>query len=144
VLSALCVYLLIAFMKFQSKITQSMQQMIRLIHTNLFSRRDLHGLFEKTKPDKVLNTRFNRCAHVIAARCSSGIVSSCSLLSIFFLPLPRPAGVTWERCLLLGAKTPWKRVRLTRGFGTSEASRAKKSKGSNMTWVVPSLYGVFN
>lgn len=52
VLSALCLYLLIAFMKFQSKITQSMQQIIRLIHSNLFSRRDLYGLFEKTKPDK--------------------------------------------------------------------------------------------
>jgi transposase len=51
VLAALCVYLLIAFMKFQSKITQSMQQIIRLIHTNLFSKRDLIGLFEKTKPD---------------------------------------------------------------------------------------------
>jgi hypothetical protein len=52
VLAALCVYLLIAFMKFQSKITLSMQQIIRLIHTNLFSKRDLIGLFEKVKPDK--------------------------------------------------------------------------------------------
>ena len=51
VLAALCVYLLIAFMKFQSNITQSMQQIIRLIHTNLFSKRNLKGLFEKTKPD---------------------------------------------------------------------------------------------
>lgn len=55
ILSALCIYLLIAFMKFQSKITQSMQQIIRLIHTNLFSRRDLISLFEKTKPDKHLS-----------------------------------------------------------------------------------------
>ena len=52
VLAALCVYLLIAFMKFQSKITQSMQQIIRLIHTNLFSKRDLISLFGKIKPDK--------------------------------------------------------------------------------------------
>ena len=58
VLSALCVYLLIAFMKFQSKITQSMQQIIRLIHTNLFSRRDLYGLFKKTKPDKTLSPQY--------------------------------------------------------------------------------------
>lgn len=50
VLAALCIYLLIAFMKFQSKITQSMQQIIRLLHTNLFSKRNLMGLFEKTKP----------------------------------------------------------------------------------------------
>lgn len=55
VLAALCVYLLIAFMKFQSKITQSMQQVIRLLHTNLFSKRDLSGLFEKTKPDKFIS-----------------------------------------------------------------------------------------
>lgn len=51
VLAALCIYLLIAFMKFQSKITQSMQQIIRLLHTNLFSKRNLIGLFEKTKPN---------------------------------------------------------------------------------------------
>lgn len=58
VLAALCVYLLIAFMKFQSKITQSMQQIIRLIHTNLFSKRDLFGLFDKMKPDKTLSPQF--------------------------------------------------------------------------------------
>lgn len=55
VLSALCIYLLIAFMKYQSKITQSMQQIIRLLHTNLFSKRDLNSLFEKRKPDKYLS-----------------------------------------------------------------------------------------
>ncbi len=51
ILAALCIYLLVAFMKFQSKITQSMQQIIRLLHTNLFSKRNLMGLFEKTKPN---------------------------------------------------------------------------------------------
>ena len=51
VLAALCIYLLVAFMKYQSKITQSMQQIIRLLHTNLFSKRNLIGLFEKTKPN---------------------------------------------------------------------------------------------
>jgi len=55
VLASLCIYLLIAFMKFQSKTTHSMQQIIRLIHTNLFSRRDLQSLFEKIKPDKNLS-----------------------------------------------------------------------------------------
>lgn len=35
VLSALCIYLLVAFMKFQSKITQSMQQIVRLLHTGV-------------------------------------------------------------------------------------------------------------
>ena len=32
-----------------------------------------------------------------------------------------------------------RRVRFTRGFGTSVASLATKSSGSKMTWVVPSL-----
>lgn len=59
VLAALCIYLLIAFMKFQSKITQSMQQVIRLIHTNLFSKRDLNSLFEKIKPDKYLSPQLS-------------------------------------------------------------------------------------
>nr|WP_083218500.1 IS4 family transposase [Candidatus Thiodiazotropha endoloripes] len=52
ILAALCVYLLIAFMKFQSKLSPSMQQIARLLHTNLFSKRDLIGLFQKLKPDK--------------------------------------------------------------------------------------------
>jgi len=39
--------------------------------------------------------------------------------------------------LLLGANTPWKRVRLTLGLGTSETNLAIKSNGSNITWVVP-------
>ena len=52
VLAALCVYLLVAFMKFQSRITMSMQRIIRLLQTNLFSRRELYSLFEKKKPEK--------------------------------------------------------------------------------------------
>jgi len=45
------------------------------------------------------------------------------------LPLPRFAGVTNARCRLLGANTPWKRVRLTLGFGTRAASLAMKAAG---------------
>ena len=43
------------------------------------------------------------------------------------------AAATLERYLLLGANTPWKRVRLTLGLGTSETNRAIKSNGSNIT-----------
>ena len=50
VLTALCVYLLIAFMKFQSKMTHSMQRIIQLLQINLFSKRELYGLFEKVNP----------------------------------------------------------------------------------------------
>lgn len=65
----------------------------------------------------ILKTRLSRCAHVIDARRCAGVAGSSATLTL--LPLPRFAGVTNARCRLLGANTPWKRVRLTLGFGTS-------------------------
>lgn len=53
VMVALCVYLTLAYLKFQSGITQSLQQMSRIIHTNLFARRDLMQLF-KPPPDQLI------------------------------------------------------------------------------------------
>ncbi len=41
---ALCVYLMLAYLKYRSKIRPSMQQMIRLLQLNLFARRDLLAL----------------------------------------------------------------------------------------------------
>ena len=41
---ALCVYLLIAFIKFHAKLKQSMQQILRLSQLNLFEKRDLIAL----------------------------------------------------------------------------------------------------
>ena len=41
---ALCVYLLLAFIKFQSEIRKSAQQILRLLHLNLFEKRDLMAL----------------------------------------------------------------------------------------------------
>ena len=38
---AMCVYLLLAFLKFQSKLKKSMQQILRLLQLNLFEKRDL-------------------------------------------------------------------------------------------------------
>lgn len=52
---ALCIYLVLASLKFQGRITQSLQQMSRLIHINLFARRDLMALF-KPPPDLVFTT----------------------------------------------------------------------------------------
>ena len=46
ILSALCVYLLLAFLKFQSKIRKSLQQIIRLLQLNLFARRSLLALLQ--------------------------------------------------------------------------------------------------
>ena len=87
----------------------------------------------------ILKTRFSLCAQVMAARRSTG-VWSCGSSDVWALfPFPRLAGVTTARCLLLGAKTPWKRVRLTRGLGTRAASRAMKSSGSKITPVVETL-----
>lgn len=41
---ALCVYLILAFIKFQSKLSKSMQQILRLLQINLFEKRDLMAL----------------------------------------------------------------------------------------------------
>jgi putative transposase len=56
---ALCVYLLIAFIKFQSKIQISMQQILRLLQLNLFEKRDLMALLRGDPP---IN-RFNYYYH---------------------------------------------------------------------------------
>lgn len=47
---ALCVYLLIAFIKFQSKIQISMQQILRLLQLNLFEKRGLMALLRGDPP----------------------------------------------------------------------------------------------
>lgn len=47
---ALCVYLLIAFIKFQAKLKQSMQQILRLSQLNLFEKRDLIALLSGDPP----------------------------------------------------------------------------------------------
>ncbi|MFT6331124.1 MAG: putative transposase [Bermanella sp.] len=41
---AMCVYLILAFLKLQSSLVKSMQQMLRLLQTNLFEKRDLMAL----------------------------------------------------------------------------------------------------
>lgn len=48
---ALCVYLLLAFLKFQSKIQKSTQQLLRLLQLNLFEKRDLIALLRGDPPD---------------------------------------------------------------------------------------------
>ena len=50
IMIALCTYLILAFIKFQSKLSQSLQQMVRLIQTNIFAKRSLIELF-KPPPD---------------------------------------------------------------------------------------------
>jgi len=49
---AMCVYLMLAYIKFLSKSALSMQQMIRLLHLNLFDRRSLQELLDPGPPDE--------------------------------------------------------------------------------------------
>jgi MFS family permease len=53
-------------------------------------------------------------------------------------------GTTSARSLALGASTPWKRIRCSRGLGTSAASRCMNSSGDITRWVVPSRQAVLS
>jgi putative transposase len=48
---AMCAYLLLAWIKFSSRIDRSLQQMIRLLQLNLFDRRDLLSLLKGSPPE---------------------------------------------------------------------------------------------
>lgn len=47
---ALCTYLLLAYLKFQSKLNLSLQQVLRILHLNLFEKRDLMALLRGDPP----------------------------------------------------------------------------------------------
>jgi len=47
---ALCVYLLLAYLRFQSKLQKSTQQILRLLQLNLFEKRDLMALLKGDPP----------------------------------------------------------------------------------------------
>jgi len=51
---ALCAYLVLSFLKFQSKIGASLQRMLRILQLNLFERRDLTELFSPPTPENSL------------------------------------------------------------------------------------------
>ena len=51
IMAALCVYLLLAYLKFQSMIDKSLQQIIRLLQLNLFTRRSLKELLQPPDQD---------------------------------------------------------------------------------------------
>jgi len=57
VMVVLCVYLILPYFKFQARVEQSLQQITRLIHVNLFARRDLINLF---RPPPIINEMPNR------------------------------------------------------------------------------------
>jgi len=49
---ALCVYLLLSLIKFQSKISRSLYQMLRVLQLNVFEKRDLIALLKDEPPDR--------------------------------------------------------------------------------------------
>jgi len=51
---ALCMYLLLAFLKFQSKLKKSMQQILRLLQLNLFEKRDMMALLRGDPPPDIM------------------------------------------------------------------------------------------
>ena len=55
---AVCIYLLLAFIKFQSKINKTMQQILRLLQLNLFEKRDPMALLRGDPP---INKHANHC-----------------------------------------------------------------------------------
>ena len=50
---AICMYLMIAYLKFCGQLDLSIQPIIRLFSTHLFERRDLWGLLKKDPPDPI-------------------------------------------------------------------------------------------
>ena len=59
IMVAMCVYLILAFIKFQSKLQQSLQQMVRLIQTNLFAKRSLIELFRPPPNSNLSNPQMS-------------------------------------------------------------------------------------
>ena len=50
----MCVYLLLAYLKFASKLGHSFQQILRLLQLNLFERRDLLNLLPGDPPEPLV------------------------------------------------------------------------------------------
>ena len=53
---AVCIHLLLAYLKFVSKIGRSLQQILRLLQLNLFERRDLQALLRGDPPEPKVST----------------------------------------------------------------------------------------
>ena len=51
----MCVYLLLSFIKFSNKVHASLQQILRLLSLNLFTKRDLITLIKNEPPPENFN-----------------------------------------------------------------------------------------
>jgi len=56
---ALCVFLLLAYLKFKAKLGGSMQQILRLLQLNLFARRDLIELFKPPSTLRIVSPQIS-------------------------------------------------------------------------------------
>lgn len=54
---ALCAYLVLSFLKFQSKIGASLQRMLQILQLNLFERRDLTSMFRPAGKQKAIQVQ---------------------------------------------------------------------------------------
>ncbi len=52
---ALCVYLLVAYLNFKAKLSSSMQQILRVLQLNLFTKRNLIELFKPTVAQRTVS-----------------------------------------------------------------------------------------
>jgi len=59
---ALCVYLLLAFIKFRSKLEMSLQKILRLLQLNLFEKRDFEALLRGVPPHVIKQANPNQLA----------------------------------------------------------------------------------
>ncbi len=99
---AICIYVLLAYLKFTGKIDRSLQQILQLLQLNLFERRDLQTLLRGDPPDPVSAT-YTDNTEVLMKVCGTAAkshdVKSCGVYMSFqhqHLSLTVPAEITDE------------------------------------------------
>ena len=89
----------------------------------------------------ISNTRLSNWAQLMRARVAGGDALGSVEGAGTWSGSP---GTIWDLRAALGASMPWKRMRWSRGRGTSAAKRCRNSNGVITRWVVPSRYGVLS
>ena len=99
---AICICVLLAYLKFTDKIDRSLQQILQLLQLNLFERRDLQTLLLGDPPDPVSAT-YTDNTEVLMKTCGTAVKSHdvksfgvCMLFQHQHLSLTVPAEITDE------------------------------------------------